>query len=239
MSSETVRSIIEENDQSQSLLSDAVKFHIKESYKAMCSVNQPITGPILTEQQIDEIHQIFLDEGIGRALGRAVGTVIGATLGTNLGALGGGLSGGVLGAIALGLGLVAGPGLVVAAGIGAGAGALYGLYVGGVGGYRIIRKAQKSEANITAAKIIDVTNKRDKLLEKVADAAENGKEDTSSISKVEQLTKEQQKLGAKLEKDTKMGISQELIGGDDGRAYLKIADIAKQGKLTYNESLAP
>jgi hypothetical protein len=239
MSSETVRSIIEENDQSQSLLSDAVKFHIKESYKAMCLVNQPNTGPVLTEQQIDEIQQIFLDEGIGRALAKAVGTVVGAGLGANVGGVIGGLGGSVIGAIALGLGLVSAPGLVTAAGIGFGAGALYGLYVGGVGGYRIIRKAQKSEANMTAAKIIDVTNKRDKLLEKVAAAAENGKEDTSSISKVEQLTKEQQKLGAKLEKDTKISISQELIGGDDGRAYLKIADIAKQGKLTYNESLAP
>ena len=214
---------------------------LQENYK-MVGVNYRPTLE-LTEQQIDEIQQIFLDEGIGQSLAKFLGPLVGGGVAGELSSVAGAAIGGLGGYLAFTMGFVSVFNVINVITVSAITGTLAGWAIGGTVGaviaHKKIKMLQSAPTIRTSAKIDDVTKKRDRLLEKIAEAADRGKEDTSSISKVEQLTKEQQKLGAKLEKDTKMGISQELIGGDDGRAYLKIADIAKQGKLTYNESLAP
>ena len=210
---------------------------LQENYK-MVGVNYRPTLE-LTEQQLNEIQQIFLDEGIGRAIARVIGATTGSFIGSNLVSAAGGAFGGAVGILIANIGLVFVPGVTLVGGMGVGigvgtiAGALYGIYIGGKLGYRAVKKVQKIDTTVISAKIVDNINKRDDLLTKIANSAVDGKEDTASIKKIEQLTKEQEKFGNELRSAVRKDKADEKVTDEEAAKFLKLAKVAAQGKLTY------
>jgi len=204
---------------------------LQENYKMVGINYRPALE--LTEQQIDEIQQIFLDEGIGRSLTRIM-----------LGGVGAGSTGYMFNMIGMtaaanlalfihGLGLIAASALYPIAFFGAGMGAMAGIYIGGKLGLAKAKAIQNTDTDYTSGKLIEVTNKRDELLMKVAAAADQGKEDTASITKIEQLTKEQEKFGKKLQSAVRKDKADNLLSDEDSKKFIQVAKVAAKGKLTY------
>jgi hypothetical protein len=211
---------------------------LQENYK-MVGVNYRPTLE-LTEQQIDEIQQIFIDEGIGQSLAKFLGPLVGAGVAGELSSVAGAAIGGLGGYLAFTMGFVSVFNVINVITVSAITGTLAGWAIGGTVGaviaHKKIKMLQSAPTIRTSAKIDDVTKKRDRLLEKIAEAADRGKEDTSSISKVEQLTKEQQKLGRELQSVVKKDKQDGLISNEESKSFTKVAKVAAQGKLTNFKS---
>jgi len=175
---------------------------LQENYK-MVGINYRPTLE-LTEQQLNENQQIFLDE-IAFFMGAAVVSIY-AIVAMNTAPVITGLGIGI-GALIGGLSVAAGAGAVVA-----------------------LRKTDRMKVSLELDKVV---NQRDEFFRYMKDDIAQGKEPTSNAKKIKNLTRDQISLGKKLEKILKADIRDGNIERDKAKSVLDVAAVAAQGKLTY------
>ena len=201
-------------------LRQSIRLEVK---KCLGEKLSPKPSVSLTESEKLEINEALINEGVGTAIVKTLGTLTGAKLGAALMSTFGAAIGATVGLIAPSVFLP----VVAASAVGFGA---YGLYAGGVEGFRIARRLSGATSAKMTAKLIEVTNNRDEVIKQLTNPDAN-KEKLSK--KIDNLTNEQKKVGKQLMKELDYDLKKGLIDIKSHSVSHKIASKAAEGNLTY------